>query len=134
MIARRFDIGEDLPLPLARLVWAWEEKRGPGGCATRAAFPLLRLPGSGARAAFLLAPAGEDGYAVRLAGADCPPDLLDAPGSALADAAFEAWLVLAPMTIESAAWRAILVPLADGDTHVVLGLVAAKDAAAREAA
>lgn len=134
MIARRFDIGEDLPLPLARLVWAWEEKRGPDGCAPRAAFPPLRLPGGGARAAFVLAPTGADGYAVRLAGADCPPDLFDAPGTALADTAFEAWLVLAPMTLEGADWRAILVPLADGDTHVVLGLVAAKDGAAREAA
>ncbi|MFM7345138.1 MAG: hypothetical protein ACKO1J_07210 [Tagaea sp.] len=134
MIARRFDIGEDLPLPLARLVWAWEEKRGAGGCAPRAALPVLRLPGGGARAAFVLAPAGEDAYAVRLAGADCPPELLEGPGTALADAAFEAWLVLAPMTIEGAGWRAILVPLADGETHVVLGLVAAKDTAVREAA
>jgi hypothetical protein len=134
MIVRRFDIGEELPLPLARLVWDWEEKRGPGGCAPRDAFPLLRLPGGGARAAFLLVPTGAGSYAVRLTGADCPPALLQDPGTALADAAFEAWLVLAPMTIESADWRAMLLPLADGDTHVVLGLVAAKDEAARQAA
>lgn len=134
MIARRFDIGEDLPLPLARLVWAWEEKRGACGCAPRSALPVLRLPGGGPRMAFVLAPAGEDSYTVRLTGADCPPELLEGPGTALADAAFEAWLVLAPMTIESADWRAILVPLADGDTHVVLGLVAAKNLPAREAA
>lgn len=134
MIARPFDIGEDLPLPLARLVWAWEEHDGARGSALRAAFPLLRLPGGGARAAFVLVPLGDERYETRLVGADCPAEIFDAPGTTLADAAFEAWLVLRPMSIESTAWRAILVPLADGDTHVVLGLAVAKDIPAREAA
>jgi hypothetical protein len=134
MIARPFDIGEDLPLPLARLVWAWEEKRPPCGCAPRSAFPLLRLPGGGARAAFVLAPTGEDRYETRLIGADCPAEIVQAPGTTLVDAAFEAWLVVRPMSIETVNWRAILVPLAHGDSHVVLGLVAAVDIPAREAA
>lgn len=134
MNARPFDIGEDLPLSLARLVWAWEEKRTHRGCASRSAFPLLRLPGGGARAAFVLAPVGEDRYETRLVGADCPAEIVEAPGTTLVDAAFEAWLVLRPMSVESADWRAILVPLVDGDSHVVLGLVAAKEVPAREAA
>jgi hypothetical protein len=129
MIARRFDIGEDLPLPLARLVWAWEEKRTSGGCAPRAAFPLPRLPGGGARAAFILAPSGDESYEARLVGADCPHAIADA-----ADAALEAWLSRTPMTLDGGAWRAVLVPLIDRDTHVVLGLVAATARPAREAA
>lgn len=134
MNAHPFDIGEDLPPPLARLVWAWEEKRPLRGCAPRSAFPLMRLPGGGARSAFVLVPVGDDRYETRLVGADCPAEIVHAPGTTLVDAAFEAWLVLRPMSIESADWRALLVPLADGDTHVVLGLVTAKDIAAREAA
>jgi hypothetical protein len=129
MIARPFDIGEDLPLPLASLVWAWEEKRAPRGYAPRSAFPLLRLPGGGARAAFVLAPVGEDRYETRLVGADCPAEIAQA-----ADAALEAWLARTPMTLDAGDWRAILVPLTDGDSHVVLGLVATAEVPAREAA
>lgn len=131
MKARPFDIGEDLPLPLARLVWAWEEKRSPRECAPRSAFPLLRLPGGGARMAFVLAPVDDGAYETRLVGVLCPTELA---GAALADAAYEAWLTRAPMTLDAGDWRAILVPLADGDTHVILGLVAAKESPAREAA
>ena len=131
MKTRPFDIGEDLPLPLARLVWEWEEKRRPHGCAPRSAFPLLRLPGGGARLAFVLAPVGDGAYETRLTGALCPAELDD---TTLADAAYEAWLTRTPMTLDSGDWRAVLVPLADGDTHIVLGLVAAKQSPAREAA
>jgi hypothetical protein len=131
MKARPFDIGEDLPLPLARLVWAWEEKRSPRDCAPRSEFPLLRLPGGGAQMAFVLAPIGDGDYETRLVGALCPAELV---GATLADAAFEAWLTRSPMTLDGGDWRAVLVPLVDGDTHIVLGLVAAAQSPAREAA
>jgi hypothetical protein len=124
----RFDIGEELPLALARLVWAWEEKRAPRGCAPRAAFPLLRLPG-GPRGAFVLAPRGDETYEPRLIGADCP-----AEAGQLSDAALEAWLTCAPMAIDTGAWRGILVPLADGEAHVVLGLTVPAANPVREAA
>jgi hypothetical protein len=131
MKARPFDIGEDLPLPLARLVWAWEEKRAPRECAPRSALPLLRLPGGGARTAFMLAPIGDGDYETRLVGALCPAEF---GGTTLVEAAYEAWLTRSPMTLDAGDWRAILVPLADGDTHVVLGLVATPQSSAREAA
>ena len=139
MDVRRFDIGEDLPASLAQLVWAWEGLRAGDGLPARAELPPLRLPKPGARASFVLAPdpAAEGGYQRRLTGIDCPAELARAgtgPGTGLADAAFEAWLTRTPMTLTTPAWRALLVPLADGADHVVLGLVVPREIPTREAA
>lgn len=133
---RRFDPGADLPEPLAQFVWAWEGARGADDAIpVRAAFSLLRLPGNGAQAGFVLVPfaeAGTDLYRWRVVGNTVKETLGAAPDAAIAltdpiaQAALESLLTATPMQVadEGNGWTAMLAPLAGADGHVIVGIVA----------
>jgi len=133
---RRFDPGADLPELLAQFVWAWEGARGANDAIPeRAAFNLLRLPGHGAQAGFVLVPfveAGADLYRWRVVGSTAKDILGAAPDAAvpltdpIAQAALESLLTATPMQVadESNGWVAMLAPLAGADGHVIVGVVA----------
>ncbi len=133
---RRFDPGADLPELLAQFVWAWEGARGADDAIPeRGAFSLLRLPGNGAQAGFVLVPfveAGADLYRWRVIGNGAREVLGAAADTAialvdpLAQAALESLLTATPMQVADAGngWVAMLAPLASADGHVIVGVVA----------
>lgn len=133
---RRFDPGADLPEPLAQFVWAWEGARGAtDAIPERASFSLLRLPGNGAQAGFVLVPftqAGADLYRWRVVGnmvketLGATEDAAIALTDPIAQAALESLLTVTPMQVadEGNGWTAMLAPLASADGHVIVGIVA----------